>query len=117
MSTHLNKMREELAKLDKFCKHSNGISLKDYKEISSQIAKISTQLNQHQHEIYLAVTNQINTNNTIELLIESMVSESMTHAEKTGVSKAIRRCIYNLSLPVISPLPSYKSDFDDEVPF
>jgi hypothetical protein len=46
-----------------------------------------------------------------------MVSESMTHAEKTGVSKAIRRCIYNLSLPVISPLPSYKSDFDDEVPF
>jgi cysteinyl-tRNA synthetase len=117
MSTHLNKMREELAKLDKFCKHSNGISLKDYKEISSQIAKISTQLNQHQYEMYSAVTNQMNTNNTIEFLIETMVSESMTHAEKTGVSKAIRRCINNLSLPVISHPPSCKANFNDDIPF
>ena len=53
---HLDLMREQLEQLNKFCKHSNGISLKDYKEISSRIAKISNQLNQHQREMYLAVT-------------------------------------------------------------
>jgi hypothetical protein len=117
MSDHLDKIRKELEGLNTFCKHSNGISLKDYKEISSRIAKISNQLNQHQREMYLAVTEQRNSNNTIKLLIDSMDNYAMTHSEKTGVHKAIKHCAHIISLPLIPHPPSCKADFDDDVPF
>ncbi len=117
MSDHLDKIRKELEGLNTFCKHSNGISLNDYKEISKRISAISKKVNQHQRAMYLAVTEQCNSNNTIKLLIDSMGNYAMTHSEKTGVHKAIKHCAHIISLPLIPHPPSCKADFDDDVPF